>query len=857
MLFRFRDVGLRSCGVMTFARLFCFGWLAVVGCRTSDQQPEEGPSPPKSPKDERETFQLEPGLTIELIAAEPMVQDPVVMSFDEDGRLWVVEMRGFMSDIDGTHEKDPVGRVSILEDTDGNGEMDKSTVYLDSLVMPRALAVVAGGALIAENEALWLTQDVDHDLQADSKVLIDSTYAGSPFPEHSGNGLWRGIDNWYYNAKSRFRYKLIGGSWQRDSTEFRGQWGISHDDQGRLFYNYNWSQLHADLVPPNYFYRNKNHIPTTGIDHGLTIDRKVFPIRANPAVNRGYIPGTLDSEGRLLEFTAACSPFVLRSTNWPNGYYGNVFVCEPSGNLVKRNVIEEDSLILSAHDPHPGKEFLASTDERFRPVFLASGPDGSLFLADMYRGLIQHGAYVTPYLREQTLSRKLVQPVHYGRIWRIASENGERARPEKISAYSSQQLVELLSLPNGWHRDMAQRLLVERNDTSVQSALTEMIRAGRNELAVVHALWTLEGLDLLRAELLLPLLTSSSSLISSTSLRLLENFVRQDERVKTLVEEELLATAQKATMALSLQIAFTAELLSPAVSNQLLEGIAASYVSSPLFRDAIMSSLEGRESDFLRQVWASALLEKPHASKEIFIEMLTISALKGGKPVDAVALLALIARERELTWKEQAVLSAFVTQGTANTKPIRLPAPPALLHSALLDEKQKTALSNLLEWPGHVVEKNNTTGVGALNEKELEQFTLGRQHYLTSCSGCHGRDGAGMKRLAPTLINSEWVLGNEKRLALLVLHGLEGPIRVNGKMYDIPEILPVMPAHSTLTDGAIAGILTYIRNEWGNRAGAVSGRLVGSTRHTTQGRVVPWTPEDLDKHMETLTADEK
>ena len=136
-------------------------------------------------------------------------------------------------------------------------------------------------------------------------------------PEHSGNGLWRGMDNWYYNVKSRFRYQLVEGKWERDSTEFRGQWGLSHDDEGRLFYNYNWSQLHADLVPPNYLSRNKNHTPTTGIDHGLTIDRRIYPIRPNPAINRGYIPGTLDSAGRLLEFTAACSPHYYRGTALP------------------------------------------------------------------------------------------------------------------------------------------------------------------------------------------------------------------------------------------------------------------------------------------------------------------------------------------------------------------------------------------------------------------------------------------------------------------------------------------------------------------------------------------------------------
>ena len=259
---------------------------------------------------------------------------------------------------------------------------------------------------------------------------------------------------------------------------------MSHDDEGRLYYNYNWSQLHADLIPPNYLSRNGYHTPTTGIDHGLTNDRRIYPIRPNPAVNRGYIPGTLDEEGRLLEFTAACSPLYYRGTTLPK-FYGNVFVCEPAGNLIKRNVVKENGWQVAAHDPHPGQEFLASTDERFRPVHLATGPDGALYVADMYRGLVQHGAYVTPYLREQTIARGLVLPIHRGRIWRIVPEDSKTSPPEKLSDVSSADLVAYLSHPNGWYRDMAQRLLVERQDTSVRSALTQLAVRGDESLGPV------------------------------------------------------------------------------------------------------------------------------------------------------------------------------------------------------------------------------------------------------------------------------------------------------------------------------------------------------------------------------------
>ncbi len=833
--------------------------VCLTACSIDNHRDDE--SVPLSPKEELATFQIESRLKIELVAAEPLIEAPVATSFDEDGRLWVVEMCGYMSDIDGSHEKERIGRVSILEDKDGDGQMDKSTIYLDSLILPRALAVVAGGALIAENESLWLTQDLDGDLKADTKILIDSTYAGSAMPEHSGNGLWRGVDNWYYNAKSRLRYRFFNNIWKRDSTEFRGQWGISHDDQGRLFYNYNWSQLHADLVAPNYLSRNKNHSPTTGIDHGLTIDRRIYPIRSNPAVNRGYIPGTLDDQRRLLEFTSACSPFVFRGNSLPIEFYGNVFVCETAGNLVKRNVVEQDGLLLSAHDPNPGKEFMASTDERFRPVALASGPDGSLYVIDMYRGLIQHGAYVTPYLREQSISRKLDQSVNNGRIWRISSEKKKATKPIKLSDATTDELIGFLSSNNGWQRDMAQRLLVERNDKTVEEALTKLALTGANDLGRFHALWTLEGLQLLKPEVLFQLLWNKNAVLGTTALRLSEPFIKENTAFRVRLEKELIKNFEHAPIEQAVQIAFTSQLLNPEISYQLLKQIAEKYGSSSLLRDAILSSLENHEYAFLKLLWNSEGWQEADPSKEIFIEMLTTSIIRKANPNELESLLTMLDSDKlPLGWKENAVVNGLYIKASSNTQPVRLKKRPAILanKNKTIEAHKLAAIASHFEWPGHETEKDLSKKVNLLSDADRAQFAIGRQHYLTSCSGCHGANGAGIKRFAPPLINSDWVLGDEKRLSLILLHGLEGPIQVNGIMYDAPEILPVMPAHSTMPDASISAILTYIRNEWGNTAGAVSGRVVSTTRHTSQGRVIPWTAKELDQHMiELKEKDEK
>jgi mono/diheme cytochrome c family protein len=779
-----------------------------------------------------------------------MVEDPVFITFDEDNRLWVVEMRGFMPDVDGTGEDQRVGRVSILQDTTGDGIMDRSTIFLDSLIMPRALAVVKGGALVVEDQKLWFAPDADHNLHADSKTLIDSTYGGPPLPEHSPNGLFRGLDNWYYNAKSAVRYKPVGDKWIRDSTEFRGQWGISHDDKGRLFYNYNWSQLHADLVPPNYLSRNPHHTPTTGIDHGVTIDRRVYPIRSNTAVNRGYIPGTLDTEKRLLEFTAACSPFVYRAYALPKEYYGNAFVAEPSGNLVKRNVVVEDSSgVVQAYDPLPGREFMASTDERFRPVSITSGPDGALYITDMYRGLIQHQKYVTPYLRKETLDRKLDQPLHYGRIWRVVTANWKQPEPIQLSTSTAEDLDVLLSNDNGWMRDIAQRLLVERRDPASVSLLQNSASYSTNALERIHALWALDGMGQSDPKMLITLSLHINDDVANTALRILEPMLLKDQALRAQLSKEVLHYNKKRPYVRQLHLVLSSYSFDKVDRSELIYQALTLYPDSALMRDAIMSSIKNEEFELLRRLVRTVEWKDTTQGKEITVEILARAVMKKGTASEIDQLVQLASAN---TWHANSILTG-ITSFPRSSKPLRLKGIPALLKKPNVDSLQKQKISDLFEWPGHKIDLT-APPISKLNEREQIRFTEGRQLYLTSCSSCHGTNGAGMSRLGPTLVGSEWVIGDERRLALLVLHGLEGPIEVKGKRYDVPEILPVMPSHSTLDDGAITSILIYIRNEWGNNAGPVSGRTVGQTRHLTQGRVVPWTVRELNKHLADSTS---
>ncbi len=782
------------------ARTILFSCLLLSNCKK-----ELGPSPAKKPAEEKASFQLAPGMQIDLVAAEPMIQDPVAMTFDETGRLWVVEMRGFMPNIDGKGSDERVGRVSVLFDSDGDGSMDQHTVFKDSLLMPRAIAVVKDGALIAENLPLWWAKDIDGDLRADTMILIDAEYGDRGLTEHSPNGLWRGLDNWYYNAKSKYRYQLVGEKWIKEETEFRGQWGISHDDIGRLYYNYNWSQLHADLVPPNQLSRNINHSPTSGIDHGLTLERGIFPIRPTPAVNRGYIPGTLDENGKLFEFTSACAPLVYRGDQLGIEYQGNAFVCDPAANLIRRNIIWEDGFVLNARHAYAEREFLASTDERFRPVALCTGPDGALYIADMYRGIIQDGLYMTPYLKEQTLVRKLDSPINLGRIWRITASDKRPSEKVDLSKKTTVELLPFLEHGNGWYRDLTQRLLVESQDTSIGPHLSKIVvNEATTPVGRIHALWTLSGLGILSSGHCFAAMTSDVEMVKTTGMRLLLPFARKNPKIQYRLDQYIRKNIKTASKKMVLQMALSTS------NEELLALMASRLLEHPLIRDAVLSSLENREFALLEHLLQDPSWSEEETGKSVFLEMIAAAIANKG---DA---------------EEIRRVNFYISQlGSAMQWQVK-----ALANGLQLNNSNNDRITDTLHLP-------------PLSQEHQQSIAKGRQIYLNICSSCHGVDGKGLNRFAPPLRNSEWVLGDEKRLALILLHGMEGPVEVNGQSYGPPEIMPVMPSLSIIQDADLAAVSTYIRRAWGHRAAPVSRGTVSKVRHRMQGKVQPWTVEEL------------
>lgn len=592
-----------------------FAIVLLSGCRNdSDPDPGYGTdtaalmkkfdrSPALSPEASMKKMKIENGFSIELVAAEPLVNTPVAMSFDERGRIWAIEMPGYMPDTIGTGEDQRNGKIVILEDTDHDGKADRRTVFLDSLVLPRALCLIGNGLLVAEPPNLWFVE-INGD-KPGRRSLVDKDYAVGGNVEHQPNGLLRGLDNWIYNAKSDKRYRKKGDNWLIEHTHFRGQYGITQDNYGRLMYNHNSANVLGDYFPAGLEVFNKNQRGVKGYSVAVVSDNRVYPSRPTTGVNRGYMEGILGADLRLVNFTAACGPVCYRGGLFGKEYEQNVFVAEPSANLIKRNILKDSGYILTGRQAYQEREFLASTDERFRPVNLYNGPDGALYIVDMYRGIIQHKTYLTDYLKSEIRKRDLEEPLAYGRIYRIAP-SGKKATTPALLPLDPATLVERLGDPNGWVRDRAQQLLIDHRYTGAEPALRETLRQTDHPLAAIHALWTMEGLGVLQTADVVPMLQSGSWPLRMQALNVLASVMDEHNyRQYTTELERMLQQQDSLAAPLIAFLAHTVARFDKNKSEGLLKTLMKQYPENEFVVSAVISNLQDRETLFLEKLKVS------------------------------------------------------------------------------------------------------------------------------------------------------------------------------------------------------------------------------------------------------------
>jgi mono/diheme cytochrome c family protein/glucose/arabinose dehydrogenase len=812
-------------------------------------QPVPPGGPPLSPRQALETFVLPPGYRIELVAAEPLVQDPVAIDFDSDGRMYVVEMRGYMPNLDAEGEDRPVGRIVRLEDLNGDGRMDRSTVYLDSLVLPRAVKALEHGVLVAAPPYLWLTRDTTGDGRADVREVVRDDYGDPEInPEHNANGLQWGLDNWIHNAQDHAQSRLRGGRFEHRRVPNVGQWGVSFDDYGRVYRNFNEAPLHADLVSAHYFARNPNQTRRRGLYERLSENVPVWPIRPTPGVNRGYRDQILRPDSTLVRFTAAGSPVVYRGELLPAELQNDVFITEPAANLVRRFVVSEDEReLLHAENAYEEAEFLASTDERFRPVNLYSGPDGALYVVDMYRGIIQHQHYLTDYLRHHIRAHGLEEPGSFGRIYRIVPtapwyqralrRGGARRQPApRLSDEPSAALVGYLAHANGWWRSNAQRVLVERGDRTVSPALRDLVRTAPDERTRLHALWTLDGLDEADLATLEGALRDPSPHLRAAAVRISEPWLQHDGHA---LNRAVLRLLDDPAAAVRRQLAASAGELSLAQREAVYVELLDRHGDDPVVVDLVVSGLHGRELAFLESWLARHPAER--GRQHDAASVLAAAVTNSGDQAAIHRLLDRLGDEERPEWQRLALMEGVgavvprIRDEFAAVQPFPLRRRPTGLLAAASSENEAVRshaqdLVRRVDWPGRP--RPERPPVRPLTPDEQQRFEAGERHYATHCAGCHQPNGMGLPGMATPLVGSQWVLGRPDRLIRIVLHGMDGRM-----------LMPPMGA--ALSDEQLAAVLTYIRRSWGHQAGPVSPADAREIRGRTTGRDRPWIPDEL------------
>jgi mono/diheme cytochrome c family protein len=840
-------------------------------------------SPALSPGDALKTFYMPPGYRLELVASEPLVQDPIVIDWDTQGRLWVVEMPGFVPDLQLPEPYlEPIGRVVVLEDANRDGVMDKRTVFADGLVLARALKVLDRGVLVAEPPNAWLMRDTDGDLRMDAKELVTNQYGRREARvEQNANEFHWAFDNWMHTADGDLMLRLKDGKFEVRKTLTRGEWGVTHDDAGRLYRNTNESSVHVDFVPTHYFTRNPMLLRTRGSYEALRDPENavntVWPVRPNPGTNRAYQLGIDRPDGTLARFTSVCAPLVYRGDRLPADVYGSMFVAEPAANLVSRIVIEDDGSTLRARKAYERGEFLASTDERFRPVYLSNAPDGTLYIVDMYRGVIQQRADITEYLRDHIVKRKLESPTGLGRIYRVVHETTTRDVASFAADLPIPGLVERLSHPNGWWRDTAQRLLVERGASSAAPALQRLVTTSPDWRVRVQALWTLDGLDAADPALVTRALGDRSRDVRVAAIRIAERWLGTADHP---IQQPVLKLLDDGDWAVRHQLAASLGALPPAARDPAVAVLLDRHADDPMTLDAALSSVRGAEAAIVERLAGS-----PAATpqREAALVMLVATVMRGGQDAAVQQVFASIADDARPAWQraamlrgtEVAVLGAAMpgqparrggppaaapcptcpgARGgpggayafpqaarppVARVPPVRLKSEPQAF-SALavrggeLGERAAKVLARV-EWPG---KPGAAAPVRALTAEEQKRFDAGQEVYRNVCQACHQPDGRGMEKLAPSLVGSPFALGPAEIPVRILLNGKEGQV----------GLMP--PVGQVFTDEQIASVLTYVRREWGQEGEPVDPAAVQAVRTATAGRSRPWT----DAELSALTA---
>ena len=600
-----RFTGVTAALLVVFLRL-------EAGAQEDDLAKELPRIKPLAPAAALAAFRAHAGFFLTPVAVEPVVTDPVSVCYDADGRLYVAEMRGYPFP-----EKTPTGNVTRLEDRDGDGQFETRTIFLDGLSWPTGIVPYDGGVFIAVAPEILYAKDTNGDGVADVKKVM---FTGFGIDNVQGllNGLLWGPDGWIYGVTSSnggtihnrshpdakpvsvrgrdFRFRPDGTAFEAISGG--GQFGHAFDDWGHRFTCNNSNHVRQIVLPSHYLERNPALIPPPVV-LDIAAEGPAAPVfrisqpepwrvvrtrqrAADPVLSRRLPPTELVVTGF---FTSATGITIYRGSSYPAEYRGNVFVGDVGGNLIHRKILSGDGATWLATRADPGAEFIASTDNWFRPVNFANTPDGTLLVLDMYRETIEHPMSIPEPIKRHL---DLTSGKDRGRLYNLVYEGARRRPRPKLTAAPAAELVELLADPDAWWRETAERLLFERQDRSVTGPLRTMVRQRPSALGRLHALWTLALLDSLDQGSLALGLDDPEPRVREQAIRLAESRLAREPALLT----KLVALAADPDPMVRFQLAFSlGEAKNDARAVAALAAIAVKDASSVWTRTAVLSSI--------------------------------------------------------------------------------------------------------------------------------------------------------------------------------------------------------------------------------------------------------------------------
>ncbi|MBI3862745.1 MAG: prolyl oligopeptidase family serine peptidase [Planctomycetia bacterium] len=595
--------------------------------------------PPHEPAAALATFQTLTGFRMEQTAAEPLVHSPVAIDFDENGRMFVCEMVDYSE-----QDKEFLGAVRVLEDVDGDGRFDKSTLLADKLSWPTALCCYDGGVFVGAAPDIYYLKDTDGDGKADVRRTVFTGFGRSNVQGLFNSFHW-GLDNRIHGATSTSGAQVRPGD-KPDSkpivlsgrdfafdprtleiqpTSGGAQHGMSFDDWGRRFLSSNSDHIQLVMYEDRYLARNP-HLAAPGSRTSIAADGpqaevfRISPVEPWRIVRTrlrvsGKVPGPVEGGGRAAGyFTGATGVTIYRGDAWPQEYRGQAFVGDVGSNIVHRKTLEPDGVGLIARRADEKKEFVASTDIWFRPAQFANAPDGNLYIIDVYREVIEHPASLPPVIKQHL---DLTSGRDRGRIYRVVHDGFRQKKIPQLGKATTAELVAALAHRNGWHRDTAARLLFQRGDRSAVEPLVKLAATSPLPEGRMHALYALASFEALTPQVILPRLADEHPRVREHAVRLSEAVAGESAEIR----QRYAALADDPDLRVRYQLAFTAGNAPAALRTATLVKILKRDGGDRWVRLAALSSLAEGAADVLVALAADGPFGASSAARTVLVEL--------------------------------------------------------------------------------------------------------------------------------------------------------------------------------------------------------------------------------------------